>query len=125
MHAPLTNPMRDSAVVPERARKNMVEVRKGDIITIPIQAADQRTEVWAVFRLQVVCLCNYSELTVCFSPQSVLVPGTGVHYRYVHTEPQRWRTRTRPPGMYAHILTFLHGNPSNGNRACRVEARGG
>lgn len=36
--------------------------------------------------------------------------------------PERWEsaqeTASVVPGLYAHTLSFLNGNPVNGNRAC-------
>ncbi|KDQ62249.1 hypothetical protein JAAARDRAFT_148989 [Jaapia argillacea MUCL 33604] len=102
LHAPITNtmravgrerdeiPLKSEVVGKDGVRRAYVEVRKGDIISVPIQAIGRSMEVWGedanLFR------------------------------------PERWKSPPEEakaiPGLYSNILTFLNGNPINGNRAC-------
>ncbi|KAF9463000.1 cytochrome P450 [Collybia nuda] len=114
VHAPVTNTMRvcmrDVDEIPVRrgdakkgqdeggytdkygVRQWTIRVKRGDIISIPIQAINKSKDLWGEDALEF--------------------------------RPERWATPPASaraiPGLYAHTLTFLNGNPSptGGNRAC-------
>ncbi|THH06763.1 hypothetical protein EW146_g9513, partial [Bondarzewia mesenterica] len=67
-----------------------VRLRRGDIITIPIQAVNRCPEIWG-------------EDAKEFRPDRWLDPPA---------------TASAVQGLYAHTLTFLNGTPVDGNRAC-------
>ncbi|KAI0061590.1 cytochrome P450 [Artomyces pyxidatus] len=67
-----------------------VRLRRGDIVTIPIQAVNRDPEVWGADARE-------------FRPDRWDAPPAAA---------------ADVPGLYAHILTFLNGSPVSGNRAC-------
>ena len=71
-------------------RRWSIKVRKHDIISLPIQAINKSTKLWG--------------------------PDASVF------RPERWESPPHQikaiPGLYSNILTFLNGNPLDGNRAC-------
>ncbi|THV03802.1 cytochrome P450 [Dendrothele bispora CBS 962.96] len=111
VHAPITNTMRvcmkdggDEIPVTSTSengslggftdrygtRRSSIPVNKWDIISIPISAINRSSEVWG-------------------SDAKVF-------------RPERWASPPSQanaiPGLYSNILTFLNGNPLDGNRAC-------
>ncbi|KAK7048105.1 cytochrome P450 [Favolaschia claudopus] len=67
-----------------------IRVKKWDIITIPIQAINKSQALWG-------------EDSRAFRPERWAQPPL---------------TAKAIPGLYSNILTFLNGNPLDGNRAC-------
>lgn len=120
LHAPITNTMRvfdpaDAAVTKDviptsapwvgrdgRARSG-IEVRRGDIISVPLQAVNRGEGVWGadagVFRPE-----RWAASSDDDDKAGAGGAGAGAH--------------NGVPGLWAGILTFLNGNPLNGNRAC-------
>ncbi|KJA14310.1 hypothetical protein HYPSUDRAFT_150573 [Hypholoma sublateritium FD-334 SS-4] len=106
LHAPVTSTMRVCAraedaipltpgngLAPANGNgggRTSVAVRRGDIITIPIQAVGRDVGVWG-------------EDAGVFRPERWAAP------------PARARA---VPGLWGSTLTFLNGNPLSGNRAC-------
>ncbi|KAJ7718118.1 cytochrome P450 [Mycena maculata] len=108
LHAPITSTMRvcmrdedEIPVAPEGTngehcldkngkRLYGIRVKKWDIITIPIQAINKSEALWG-------------EDARTFKPE-----------RWAHPP----STAKAIPGLYSNILTFLNGNPLDGNRAC-------
>ncbi|PBK74625.1 cytochrome P450 [Armillaria solidipes] len=111
LHSPVTNTMRvcmrdedeipidcsSTSTVPggyldkDGVRRYTIKVKKWDIITIPIQAINDSERLWG-------------EDSKDFRPE-------------------RWAARTTLransiPGLYSNIMTFLNGNPIDGNRSC-------
>ncbi|KAK0222053.1 cytochrome P450 [Armillaria fumosa] len=111
LHSPVTNTMRvcmrDEDEIPidcsptstapggyldkDGVRRYTIKVKKWDIITIPIQAINDSERLWG-------------EDSKVFRPE-------------------RWAARTTLransiPGLYSNIMTFLNGNPIDGNRSC-------
>ncbi|KAF9026096.1 cytochrome P450 [Hymenopellis radicata] len=111
LHAPVTSTMRvcmrdedeipvDTSSTPSNPtggyldrhgiRRHTIRVKKHDIITIPIQAINNSEQIW------------------------------GADAKVFR--PERWANppscSNSIPGLYSNILTFLNGNPTNGNRAC-------
>lgn len=127
LHAPVTSTMRVAGrddVVPvarpfvdRRGRAcGEIRVRKGDIVTVPLQAMNKSREVWG-------------EDAEVFRPERWL-EGGGVDGEEGEREgedgggqesagkPGRGQKRAGAPGLWGNMLTFLNGNPLNGNRAC-------
>ncbi|KAJ7465309.1 cytochrome P450 [Mycena latifolia] len=109
LHAPITSTMRvcmrDEDEIPVTAaadngepgcldktgkRLSSIRVKKWDIITIPIQAINKSQGLWG-------------EDTRAFRPERWANPPS---------------TAKAIPGLYSNTLTFLNGNPLDGNRAC-------
>ncbi|KAJ7695716.1 cytochrome P450 [Mycena rosella] len=109
LHAPITSTMRvcmrDEDEIPVTAdvergdpgcldkngkRLYGIRVKKWDIITIPIQAINKSRALWG-------------EDTRAFKPERWANPPS---------------TAKAIPGLYSNTLTFLNGNPLDGNRAC-------
>ncbi|KAJ7164713.1 cytochrome P450 [Mycena crocata] len=112
LHAPITSTMRvcmrDEDEIPvtadgvngehggggciDKAGKRLygIRVKKWDIITIPIQAINKSQALWG-------------EDSRAFKPE-----------RWAHPP----STAKTVPGLYSNTLTFLNGNPLDGNRAC-------
>ncbi|KAK7469446.1 hypothetical protein VKT23_003917 [Stygiomarasmius scandens] len=71
-------------------RRSSIRVNKWDIISIPISAINRSSEVWG--------------------------PDARAF------RPERWASPPAKanaiPGLYSNVLTFLNGNPIDGNRAC-------
>ncbi|EJC98034.1 cytochrome P450 [Fomitiporia mediterranea MF3/22] len=67
-----------------------VRIRRGDIVSIPLAAVNRRKEVWGEDAMEF--------------------------------KPERWgnlpSSTNTIPGLWSNILTFLNGNPVNGNRSC-------
>lgn len=123
LHAPVTSTMRVAGkddVVPvarpfvdRRGRAcDAIHVRKGDIVTVPLQAMNKSREVWG-------------EDAEVFRPERWLEGGEAEEEdgedgaRWEGTgRPGRGQKRAGPPGLWGNMLTFLNGNPLNGNRAC-------
>ena len=124
LHAPVTSTMRVAGrddVVPvarpfvdRRGRAcDAIRVRKGDIVTVPLQAMNKSREVWG-------------EDAEVFRPERWLEGGEAAEQdegedgaRWEGTgRPGRGQKRAGPPGLWGNMLTFLNGNPLNGNRAC-------
>ncbi|KZT67097.1 cytochrome P450 [Daedalea quercina L-15889] len=124
LHAPVTSTMRVAGaddVVPvarpfldRRGRPcNAIHVRRGDIITVPVQAMNKSKEVWG----------GDAEV---FRPERWLVRGEDRDWSDEEAEererregkPGRGQKRAGAPGLWGNMLTFLNGNPLNGNRAC-------
>ena len=123
LHAPVTSTMRVAGkddVVPvarpfvdRRGRAcDAIRVRQGDIITVPLQAMNKSKEVWG-------------EDAEVFRPERWLEGGEAEEdegedgSRWEATgRPGRGQRRAGPPGLWGNMLTFLNGNPLNGNRAC-------
>ncbi|CAK5270212.1 unnamed protein product [Mycena citricolor] len=104
LHAPITSTMRvcmrDEDVVPVSDTDEVgfcagnrpagIRLKKMDIITIPIQAINKSKNLWG-------------DDALLFRPERwAQVPGKAKAI----------------PGLYSSILTFLNGNPVDGNRAC-------
>ncbi|KAI5119364.1 hypothetical protein M0805_008519 [Coniferiporia weirii] len=70
--------------------RNSVAVRRGDIVSVPISAVNRRTEIWGADALE-------------FKPERWADPRPSIN---------------AIPGLWSNVLTFLNGNPVNGNRAC-------
>ncbi|TFY57970.1 hypothetical protein EVJ58_g6705 [Rhodofomes roseus] len=124
LHAPVTLTMRVAGVddvvpvarpvIDRRGRAcSEIHVRKGDIITVPIQAMNKSKEVWG-------------EDAEVFRPERWLLSGEegesddegegsslGREGR-----PGRGQKKAGAPGLWGNMLTFGNGNPLNGNRAC-------
>ncbi|KAJ7081387.1 cytochrome P450 [Mycena belliarum] len=109
LHAPITSTMRvcmrDEDEIPVTAadgtdnkgcldrsgtRLYGIRVKRGDIITIPIQAINKSRALWGVD-------------TRAFRPERWAAPPAAAR---------------AIPGLYSNTLTFLNGNPLDGNRAC-------
>ncbi|KAJ7175393.1 cytochrome P450 [Mycena filopes] len=109
LHAPITSTMRvcmrDEDVIPVTSgsanggeqcrdktgkRLDGIRVKKWDIITIPIQAINKSQGLWG-------------EDARAFKPERWAQPPS---------------MAKAIPGLYANTLTFLNGNPLDGNRAC-------
>ncbi|KAJ6620746.1 cytochrome P450 [Mycena sp. CBHHK59/15] len=113
LHAPITSTMRvcmrDEDVIPVTAERaggehgggparvdkagrplHGIRVKKWDIITIPIQAINKSHALWG-------------EDAWSFKPERWAQPPA---------------TAKAIPGLYSNTLTFLNGNPLDGNRAC-------
>ncbi|KAJ7043830.1 cytochrome P450 [Mycena alexandri] len=104
VHAPVTSTMRvcmrDEDVIPVTSRQHCLDktgkrldgirVKKWDIITIPIQAINKSQALWG-------------EDAWAFKPERWAQPPS---------------TAKAIPGLYSNTLTFLNGNPLDGNRAC-------
>ncbi|KAJ6557224.1 cytochrome P450 [Mycena vulgaris] len=109
LHAPITSTMRvcmrDEDEIPVTAdgasgepgcldkngkRLYGIRVKKWDIITIPIQAINKSQALWG-------------EDARAFKPERWANPPS---------------TAKAIPGLYSNTLTFLNGNPLDGNRAC-------
>ena len=124
LHAPVTSTMRVAGrddVVPvarpfvdRRGRAcDAIRVRKGDIVTVPLQAMNKSREVWG-------------EDAEVFRPERWLEGGEAAEQgegedgaRWEGTgRPGRGQKRAGPPGLWGNMLTFLNGNPLNGTRAC-------
>ncbi|KAI0952883.1 hypothetical protein AcW1_007249 [Taiwanofungus camphoratus] len=115
LHAPVSSTMRVVAkdgVIPvsrpftdRRGRVcNVIRVKKGDLITIPIQAMNKSTSV-------------YGEDARDFRPER----WTDVELakdQNINENEQARRRRAMVPGLWGNILTFGNGNPAIGNRAC-------
>lgn len=115
LHAPVSSTMRVVAkdgVIPvsrpftdRRGRVcNVIRVKKGDLITIPIQAMNKSTSV-------------YGEDARNFRPER----WTDVELakdQNINENEQARRRRAMVPGLWGNILTFGNGNPAIGNRAC-------
>ncbi|KAI0642657.1 cytochrome P450 [Trametes meyenii] len=106
LYAPITTTMRvanaadvipvSAPVVDRRGRQfSEIRVRKGDIISIPIQALNKSTEVWG----------DDAEV---FRPE-----------RWSRDEEEGARgRRAAVQGLWGNMMTFGGGNPVNGNRSC-------
>ncbi|KAF7365456.1 Cytochrome P450 [Mycena venus] len=103
LHAPITSTMRvcmrDEDEIPVTGggcldkngnRLSGIRVKKWDIITIPIQAINKSQALWG-------------EDARSFKPERWAQPPS---------------TAKAIPGLYSNTLTFLNGNPLDGNRAC-------
>jgi len=102
LHSPATSTMRvcekDVDVIPtaetwvgrDGVERKGIKVKKGDIITVPIQAVNRSRRIWG-------------EDAGVFRPE-----------RWEHPPQESFGI----PGLYSNILTFLNGNPLYGNRAC-------
>lgn len=118
LHAPVTSTMRVAGrddVVPvarpfvdrHGCACDAIRVRRGDIVTVPMQAMNKSKEVWG-------------EDAEVFRPERWLEGGD------VDVEEGggsagklgRGQKRAGAPGLWGNMLTFLNGNPLNGNRAC-------
>ncbi|OSX56492.1 hypothetical protein POSPLADRAFT_1159998 [Postia placenta MAD-698-R-SB12] len=99
LHAPVTSTMRVASaddVIPvskpfydrHGSVRTSIHVKKGDIITIPIQAMNKNTEVWGDDAAE-------------FRPE-----------RWARQK------SAGPPGLWANMLTFGNGNSTYGTRAC-------
>ncbi|KII86568.1 hypothetical protein PLICRDRAFT_113427 [Plicaturopsis crispa FD-325 SS-3] len=101
VHAPVTSTMRVAArddeipvgrhfVDRHGVARTCIRVKRHDIISIPIQAVNKSKAIWGA-DAQVF-------------------------------RPERWESPPEEakavPGLYSNTLTFLNGNPLNGNRAC-------
>jgi len=102
VHSPATSTMRvcmkGNDIIPtaetwigrDGVERSGIEVNKWDILTVPIQTVNKSKRIWG--------------------------EDAGVF------RPERWEHPPREsnaiPGLYSNILTFLNGNPLNGNRAC-------
>ncbi|KAK0464724.1 cytochrome P450 [Desarmillaria tabescens] len=111
LHSPVTNTMRvcmrDEDEIPidcsststapggyvdkHGVRRYTIKVKKWDIITIPIQAINDSERLWG-------------EDSKVFRPE-----------RWAARSPLRANSI---PGLYSNIMTFLNGNPIDGNRSC-------
>lgn len=119
LHAPVTSTMRvagaDDIIPVARPfldRRGQVHteihVKKGDIITIPIQAMNKDTEVWG-------------DDATKFWPERWAEPADGRDKRDGDSKEVKQSRRSRKagaPGLWSDMLTFGNGNPVNGNRAC-------
>jgi len=127
LHAPVTSTMRVAGVddvVPvsrpflDRHGRacDAIRMRKGDIITVPIQAMNKSREVWG-------------EDAEAFRPERwLLADEKGEHWSDDEPEgeekvrregkPGRGQKKAGAPGLWGNMLTFGNGNPVNGNRAC-------
>ncbi|KAI0676480.1 cytochrome P450 [Trametes maxima] len=106
LYAPITTTMRvantadvipvGAPVVDRRGRQfSEIRVRRGDIISIPIQALNKSTEVWG----------DDAEV---FRPE-----------RWSRDEEEGARgRRAAVQGLWGNMMTFGGGNPVNGNRSC-------
>ncbi|KIY71740.1 cytochrome P450 [Cylindrobasidium torrendii FP15055 ss-10] len=70
--------------------RHSIRVKKGDIITIPIQAINKSVAFWG-------------DDANSFRPERWAKPF--------------WRSKSIP-GLYSNVMTFLNGNTTNGNRSC-------
>lgn len=86
-----------------------IRVKKWDIITIPIQAINKSQALWG-------------EDARAFKYELLLDFGTLLSSNALANRPERWAqppsTAKAIPGLYSNTLTFLNGNPLDGNRAC-------
>jgi hypothetical protein len=118
VHAPITSTMRicmherdeipvgkDGYVDKHGKRRWSIPVKKWDIVTVPIQAINKSTELWGEDASEFRCVSFRTSI-------SHLIPR----------RPERWAKPPESvraiPGLFASTLTFLNGNPINGNRAC-------
>ncbi|TFK40706.1 cytochrome P450 [Crucibulum laeve] len=103
VHAPVTNTMRvcmreedhipvqDGGFADREGRRRCgISVKKGDIISVPIQAINKSETLWG-------------EDAQLFRPERWASPPADIK---------------AIPGLYSNTLTFLNGNPLGGNRAC-------
>ncbi|KAH8114681.1 cytochrome P450 [Phellopilus nigrolimitatus] len=80
-----------SSVTDRKGRvRETIAVRRGDIVSVPIAAVNRSKEIWGEDALE-------------FKPERWLNPPSSIN---------------AIPGLWSNILTFLNGNPVNGNRAC-------
>ncbi|KAH9922636.1 cytochrome P450 [Fomitopsis serialis] len=128
LHAPVTSTMRvvgvDDVVPVSRPffdrhgrTCDAIRMRKGDMITVSIQAMNKSREVWG-------------EDAEVFRPERWLLAGEKGEDRSddedegedekVRREgkPGRGQKKAGAPGLWGNMLTFGNGNPVNGNRAC-------
>ncbi len=104
LHSPVTNTMRvckkPHDAIPVGApggyldrngfRRTTIDIKKGDIISIPIQAINRSRAIWGPDARD-------------FKPERWADPA---------------QSRCAVPGLWSNILTFLNGNTGNGNRSC-------
>ncbi|OBZ71108.1 hypothetical protein A0H81_08616 [Grifola frondosa] len=118
LHAPVTSTMRvataDDVIPvssPFRDRRgrlcSAIHVRRGDIISVPIQAMNRSKAIWGedagVFR---------PERWAGTRDEKTRETAGSVDKR------KEGRQHTGVQGLWGNILTFGNGNPVNGNRAC-------
>ncbi|TCD59981.1 hypothetical protein EIP91_010949 [Steccherinum ochraceum] len=129
LHAPVTSTMRVAAhddVIPlsssssssseSVAGPGSIRVNKGDIISIPISTLNQSTEEWGedgrVFRPERWLDDDVGEVDGNDEGKGS-AGGSGSGRRGL-----REKRGARVQGLWGNMLTFLNGNPVNGNRAC-------
>jgi len=118
LHAPVTSTMRvagaDDVIPVSRPFRDRhgrecaaIHVKKGDIITVPIQAMNKSKEVWG-------------EDAAVFRPERWTEDVDGERWREDHAKAKRERVQRKAgvPGLWGNMLTFGNGNPINGHRAC-------
>lgn len=116
LHAPVTSTMRVASaddVIPvskpfydrHGSVRTSIHVKKGDIITIPIQAMNKNTEVWGDDAAE-------------FRPERWASEGNDKGQDNTHTKHGRGQKSAGPPGLWANMLTFGNGNSTYGTRAC-------
>ncbi|PCH40336.1 hypothetical protein WOLCODRAFT_162280 [Wolfiporia cocos MD-104 SS10] len=116
LHAPVTATMRVAAqddIVPVSRpfcdrygrKRDGIRLRRGDIITIPLQAMNRSTEVWG-------------EDAAEFRPERWEGIGDDEEGQTSGVRQGRGQRGQGPPGLWGNIMTFGNGNPIIGNRAC-------